>query len=193
MSSSQQRQTALRAFAEEFNDATHLFKESDDEMAPKYALLPTGERANRVFIVGTVTETNDVGDDQEYWQARIVDPTGTFFVYAGQYQPEAAAFFRSVEPPEFVSVVGKPRAFETDEGNMNVTLRPEHVNVVGRDTKTKWVTETATRTLDRIEAFDEGEDADVIQATEQYESPASEYRQTVIDALESVTGDDGGD
>mgnify|MGYP006289492905 FL=1 len=76
MSADRQRQVARRAFAAEFNDATHFFKESDDEMAPKFSLLPSGVRMNRAFAVGTVTETNDVGSEQEYWQARIVDPTG---------------------------------------------------------------------------------------------------------------------
>ncbi|MFW6265140.1 MAG: DNA-binding protein, partial [Halanaeroarchaeum sp.] len=83
------REVARRVFAAEFNDATYTFKESDDERAPLYALLPTGERVNRVFIVGTLTETEDIGNENEYWRGRVVDPTGTFFVYAGQYQPEA--------------------------------------------------------------------------------------------------------
>lgn len=190
MSSSQQRQVAVRAFAEEFNDASHLFKESDDEMAPKYALLPTGKRANRVFVVGTLTEVEDVGSDSEYWKGRVVDPTGTFFVYAGQYQPEAAAFLRSSDPPEFVSAVGKPRSFETDEGNMNVTLRPEHINVVDRETKANWVCETAERTLDRIDAYDPTGDAeDVLAAQKQYEPSMGTYRSAVADALDSIRDD----
>ncbi len=92
------REVARRVFASEFNDSTYAFKESDDERAPNYALLPTGDRANRVFVVGTLTETEDVGEESEYWRGRVVDPTGTFFVYAGQYQPEAAAALRDTEP-----------------------------------------------------------------------------------------------
>jgi hypothetical protein len=49
------REVARRVFASEFNDAAYTFKESDDERAPVYLLLPTGERANRVFLVGTLT------------------------------------------------------------------------------------------------------------------------------------------
>ena len=90
------REVARRLFAREFNDATYTFKESDDELAPNYTLLPTGERANRLFFVGTLTETEDVGSDSEYWQGRVVDPTGTFYVYAGQYQPEAANTLRGL-------------------------------------------------------------------------------------------------
>src|SRR6056297_2415883 len=111
MSSAPTREVARRVFAREFNDASYTFKESDDERAPNYALLPTGERANRVFFVGTLTEKEDVGDDSEYWRGRIVDPSGTFFVYAGQYQPEAASMLRELEAPEYVAVAGKPRTY----------------------------------------------------------------------------------
>jgi RPA family protein len=83
------REVASRVFSNEFNQATYTFRESDEEQAPVYALLPTGAAANRVFVVGTLTETEDVGDETEYWQGRVVDPVGTYFVYAGQYQREA--------------------------------------------------------------------------------------------------------
>ena len=56
MSVSVSREVARRVFANEFNVATHAFKESEDERAPNYILLPTGIRANRVFIVGTLTQ-----------------------------------------------------------------------------------------------------------------------------------------
>jgi RPA family protein len=118
------REVAKRAFATEFNDAGFSFKESDDERAPVYLLFPTGAKANRVFLIGTLTETEDVGEDNEYWRGRIVDPTGTFFVYAGQYQPEAAQELRELTPPAYVAVSGKPRTFQTDDGTTNVSVRP---------------------------------------------------------------------
>ena len=124
------REVARRVFASEFNDSTYTFKESDDDRAPNYALLPTGDRANRVFIVGTLTETEDVGEENEYWRGRVVDPTGTFFVYAGQYQPEAAAVLRDTEPPAYVAIVGKPRTYEPEPGTINVSVRPETIALV---------------------------------------------------------------
>ncbi|MFC4541239.1 RPA family protein [Halosolutus amylolyticus] len=194
------REVARRVFASEFNDATYAFKESDDERAPNYALLPTGDRANRVFIVGTLTETEDVGEDSEYWRGRVVDPTGTFFVYAGQYQPEAASVLRDTEPPAYVSIVGKPRTYETDDGTVNVSVRPESIAVVDDDTRDRWVVETAERTLDRIEAFREWEAEQEApesgstaptneyaqMARERYDSPVENYRRDVIQALESL-------
>ncbi|CCQ35438.1 rpa-associated protein [Natronomonas moolapensis 8.8.11] len=179
------REVARRAFATEFNDATYTFKESDDDRAPVYSLLPTGQRANRVFVAGTLTETEDVGNDSEYWRGRIVDPTGTFFTYAGQYQPEATSVLREAETPAYVTVVGKPRTYETDDGDVNVSLRPESISVVDDTTRNRWVVETAERTLDRIESFD-GADEYAAMADTQYDPELSTYRDGVISALEDL-------
>jgi len=184
------REVARRVFAREFNDASYTFKESDDERAPLYLLLPTGTRANRVFVAGTLTEKDDVGDDNEYWRGRVVDPTGTFFVYAGQYQPEAAGVLRELEPPAYVSVVGKPRTYETDDGTVNVSIRPESINVIDADTRDRWVVETAKRTLERIDAFDDGTNQYAQMARDEYDLPVSRYSQDVINALESLEEDD---
>ena len=194
------REVARRVFASEFNDSTYTFKESDDERAPNYALLPTGDRANRVFFVGTLTETEDVGEESEYWRGRVVDPTGTFFIYAGQYQPEAAAALRETEPPAYVAVVGKPRTYEPEEGTINVSVRPESISVVDEDVRDRWVVETAERTLERIEDFREWEAEQEApesgstvpsneyagMAHEQYDSPVENYRRDVVQALESL-------
>lgn len=185
-SQNQGREVAQRVFATEFNDSTHTFREADDEMAPVYALLPTGQKSNRVFFIGTLTETNNVGDQEEYWQGRIVDPTGTVFVYAGQYQPEAEEFLRGANPPTFVAVTGKPRTYETDDGDVNVSLRPEYISVVDESTRHRWISETASQTLDRIEKLDNKSNPYVQMAGEQYDGNVDRYRQAVITALESL-------
>ncbi|MEE6209736.1 RPA family protein [Salarchaeum sp. III] len=180
------REVARRVFATEFNDATFTFKESDDERAPVYSLLPTGEQANRVFIVGTLTETEDVGEDSEYWRGRVVDPTGTFFVYAGQYQPEAASALRDLDTPSYVAIVGKPRAYETDDGSVNVSVRPESITEVSSDVRDRWVVETAERTLERVEAFESEGNEYARRAEEEYDLPLSRYTEGAIEALESL-------
>jgi len=188
MASVPTREVAKRVFAREFNDATYTFKESDDDRAPVYVLLPTGESANRVFVVGTLTETQDVGEDSEYWQGRIVDPNGdTFFTYAGQYQPDAASMLRELEPPAYVAVVGKPRTYETDEGEVNVSIRPESINEVGETVRDRWVVETAERTLDRIRSFEESDHDEYVQmAVDEYDLPTENYRRAAVEALETL-------
>ncbi|WP_459193143.1 RPA family protein [Halosimplex sp. J119] len=196
MATTPTREVARRVFAGEFNDASYTFKESDDERAPVYLLLPTGQRANRVFIVGTLMETEDVGDDSEYWQGQVIDPNGDrYFMYAGQYQPDAASMLRELEPPAYISVVGKPRTYETDDGDVNVSIRPESITEVDADTRDRWVVETAERTLERIRHYKDqtGDDADgaavdeyVAMAQEEYELPIENYRRQVVEALESL-------
>lgn len=186
------RQVARRLFAREFNDATYTFKESDGEYAPLYTLLPTGERANRVFVVGTLTETQDVGSDSEYWQGRVVGPTGTFFVYAGQYQPEAASVLRETEAPAYVAIVGKPRTYETDDGEVNVSLRPESITIVDSETRDRWVVETAQRTIERVERYSSAEQPTpyIRMAEEQYGADGvREYKREALAALEALTED----
>ncbi|EMA65770.1 hypothetical protein C461_13756 [Halorubrum aidingense JCM 13560] len=182
------REVARRVFASEFNDAGFTFTESDDERAPVYLLLPTGESANRVFFVGTLTEKEDVGEESEYWRGRIVDPTGTFFVYAGQYQPEAASKLRDLEPPAYVAVVGKPRTYETDDGTVRVSVRPESITEVDADTRDRWVAETARRTIERVAAFDDGNEY-ARMAREEYDLDPQTYEAAALSALEDL--DDG--
>ncbi|WP_435119261.1 RPA family protein [Halolamina sp. C58] len=180
------REVARRAFATEFNDASHTFKESDDERAPAYQLLPTGEKANRVFFVGTLTEKEDIGEDNEYWRGRIVDPTGTFFVYAGQYQPEAASTLRDLEPPAYVAVVGKPRTYETDDGSVNVSVRPESITVVDAATRDRWVVETAERTVERVAAFEDEGNEYARMAADRYDADPDRYREAAVEALRGM-------
>ena len=190
MSEAPTREVAQRVFAREFNDGSETFKESDEERAPVYLLLPTGERANRIFFVGTLTETEDVGSDSEYWQGRVVDPTGTFYVYAGQYQPEAASALREIDPPEYVAVAGKPRTFETDDGETNVAVRPESITVVDDAARDRWVVEAAERTIERIRAFEDDTNEYARMATERYDLPIENYRRAAVSALESLEEED---
>jgi RPA family protein len=180
------REVAKRLFAREFNDATYTFKESEDELAPNYTLLPTGDRVNRLFFAGTLTETNDVGSDSEYWQGRVVDPTGTFYIYAGQYQPEAASTLRQIETPTYVTVVGKPRSYETDDGETNVAVRPESITQVDEPTRDRWVVEAADQTIERLQAFDAETNDYAQMARDEYGERLSPYREAAIEALESL-------
>ncbi len=186
----QSREVAGRVLAAEFNDVTYTFKESDDDRAPTYGLLPTGEKANRIFFVGTLTETDDVGEDSEYWQGRIAGPTGTFVVYAGQYQPGPAAKLRDLDTPAYVAVVGKPRTYETDDGSILTSVRPESITVVDNTTRNQWVADAAEKTLDRIKSFDNESNEYVRMAKEQYGGDLSSYRDAVVTALESLDIED---
>ena len=143
------REVAYRLFAAEFDDSELSHSESDEERAPNYVVTPTGARVNRLFAVGVLTEVDDV--NPEMVRGRLVDPTGAFVTYAGQYQPDALAVLERADPPAFFSLSGKARTYEPDDGDrIYSSVRPETVSEVDAETRDRWVVTAAERTLERI-------------------------------------------
>ena len=199
------REVARRIFAEELRRSNLSFRDGEEshQYAPQYLLTPTGAKCNRVFIVGALTERDDIGGDTEYWRGRIVDPTGSILVYAGQYQPEAAQVLSSIEPPAFVAVVGKPSLYETEDGNILLSIRAESIQKVDESTRDRWILDAARRTLERVEAlesagplpdpgFTSAVDApkavamDIEKARMHYSPDPGQYRRMVVRALNSL-------
>jgi len=144
-----ERELAWRIFAEEFNRADIQCSEGDDR-APNYVITPTGAKCNRLFVVGVATEVEEIGE--ELWRARIADPTGSFSIYAGQYQPEAVTLLSDLQVPSIVAVVGKARIYE-QEGTIYASIRPEEINLTSMDVRDRWVLNTAERSMERINAM----------------------------------------
>ncbi len=154
------REIARRLFAAEFDDATLSYSESDEERAPNYVVTPTGARVNRLFAVGVLTEVEEVNEDS--LRGRVVDPTGAFVTYAGQYQPDEHAFLSRAEPPTFVALSGKARTFEPEDSDRVFTsVRPESINEVDAETRDRWVVSAAERTLHRLAVFAAALDSDL--------------------------------
>lgn len=146
------REVAHRLFAAEFMDTTLSYSESDEERAPNYVVTPTGARVNRLFVAGVLTEVERVNDDT--LRGRVVDPTGAFVTYAGQYQPEEQTFLDTTTPPAFVALTGKARTFEPEDSDIVYTsVRPERLSTIDADTRDHSIVTTARATLDRIAVF----------------------------------------
>jgi RPA family protein len=73
---------------------------------------------------------------------------------------------------------------------VNVSVRPESITVVDASTRDRWVVETAQRTLDRLDAFDEESNEYARMAKEQYDLPVDQYKQATLAALESLDESD---
>lgn len=199
------REVARRIFAEELRNSNRSFRDVEDQYAPSYLLTPTGAKCNRVFMVGALTERDNIGSDTEYWRGRVVDPTGSILVYAGQYQPEAAQKLASIETPAFVAVVGKPNLYQTEDGNVIISLRAEAIQRVDEATRDRWILDTARRTQERLKALESASpvlaefstadkaaslpSADVDQAKQHYNTDVKQYRQIVMRALASLRMD----
>ncbi len=154
-----EREVAYRVFAKELNDSRFVEGMSvtasvhEDIHSPNYVVIPSGAMVNRVLISGVLTEVDRLGEDGEGWKARIVDPSGPFTLYAGQYQSDALSFFSSIEVPDFVCVVGKVRVYERPDGSVAVIIRPEEINRTDERSRDRWVIDTGELTLGRIECF----------------------------------------
>lgn len=207
------REVARRIFAEELRSSNYSFRDGEDQhqYAPSYLLTPTGAKCNRVFMVGTLTEKDDIGSDTEYWRGRVVDPTGSILIYAGQYQPEAAQKLAGMESPSFVAVVGKPNLYQTDDGNIIISLRAESIQKVDEATRNQWILDTSRRTLERLEDLKKagrlppsGDFAtadsissngidplalDAERAMQHYHTDIEHFRQMVLRALSSLKAD----
>ncbi|MFQ6054832.1 MAG: RPA family protein [Methanosarcinales archaeon] len=183
------REVARRVFAQEFRESDLFFKESEEEFAPNYLITPTGAKCNRVFIVGVLTEKDKIGEEVDYWRGRVADPTGAFYVYAGQYQEEAARALADIEPPEFISVVGKVSVYEPEggDGTKLNSIRAESINVVDANTRDRWVMDTARHTIKRLNALNlDSKDEVIKKAIDHYSPIKSHYKIMVLEALESL-------
>lgn len=201
------REVARRVFAEELKNSSLAFRDSEDQYAPQYLLTPTGAKCNRIFLVGTLTERDDIGGDTEYWRGRIVDPTGSILIYAGRYDPDAAQIMATIEPPAFVAVVGKPKIYQPEDGSVIVNIRAEAIRQVDEATRDRWVLDTAMRTQERLailesaalisasNSFTKADNpeaqplADAEKARQHYATDIKQYRQMVLRALSSLKAD----
>ena len=200
------REVAWRVFAEEYNSSV-LEHSGEGEKPVSYIVTPLGAKVNRLFIVGVVTDIEDVGEGgKQRFRARITDPTGTYYVSAGEYQPAAAMALSKMAPPAFAAVVGKSRAYSPEEGVKYLSIRPEQIREVDAETRDYWVVEAAKSTLLRINAVEDGLKmaqpsvgelvklghpenlADgVVRAIEYYKDVDLErFRNSVRDALRSI-------
>ncbi len=200
------REVAWRVFSEEFNSST-LEYTGEGEKPVSYIITPLGAKVNRMLVVGVATDIESIGEEgRPRYRARVADPTGTFYVSAGEYQPSAAASLSRMSPPAFAAVVGKSRAYSPEEGVKYLSIRPERVVEVDAETRDHWILETAKSTLLRIDAmkdamqmsqptvgelmklgYPENLADGVVRALEYYKDIDLErFRDSVRDALSSV-------
>ncbi len=156
-----QREPAWRMFAVEFNSSNKQIP-GEGEKAASYLLTQLGALVNRVFVVGVLTDLEDIAGEREpMWRGRLTDPTGYFYLSAGQYQAEAAQTLAGLKPafdrgePSLVAVVGKARVYAPEPGVLYTSIRPEAVRKVDDRRRKYWVLDTCRSMLTRLSAVDE--------------------------------------
>ncbi|MCK4367582.1 MAG: hypothetical protein KAW84_06500 [Thermoplasmata archaeon] len=149
------REVAWRVFAKEYSDSDFQFSEGG-ERSPSYVVTPLGAKINRLFVVGVITDIDNVGsDDQPMWRARLSDPTGVYVLSAGLYQPEAAKTLSGIEPPAFAAVMGKTRVYSPEEGTLYLSIRPEMIRAANDAVRNYWTLECCRSLRTRLDAVAE--------------------------------------
>ena len=146
------RETAWRVFAGEYNDSTVEIK-GEGEKVPSYIVTPLGAKINRLFIIGVLTDVENISESGELLRAHVSDPTGVFTLYSGQYQQDVTKTLSDIDVPAFVAIVGKARTYTPEEGVFYVSIRPENIVEVSAEARDQWILETCTITKNRIEAI----------------------------------------
>jgi len=154
------REVARRIFAVEYNRSQHEDKGLEDN-APNYIITPLGQSVNRVYFIGVMmSKTNTGTDDSPQYRVEVRDPTGTFYLYAGQYQPQALASIGKLDPPTLVGVVGKVRTFVKEDGSFYASVKPEVVFPVDIPQRDRWILSTSKFTMERLRAMKDAMEED---------------------------------
>lgn len=174
------REVAWRVFAKEYNDSDFQYSEGG-ERSPSYVITPLGAKINRLFVVGVITDVDNVGtEEQPMWRARLSDPTGIYVLSAGLYQPEAASTLAKIEPPTFAAVMGKTRVYAPEEGALYLSIRPEMVRVANDSVRDYWTLECCRSLRTRIDAVSEALRMDPLTKEELL---ALGYRERISDGI----------
>ena len=190
------REPALPVLAQELSRAheTHV---EDREYSPTYLISEMGSKLSRVLIGGILTDVENRGSETDpFYMARMVDLHGdTYYLRAGQYNPEGAAALSKIETPTHVISVGRVRAYSPDDSDsVYVSVQPENVRAVSEQEVSVWAIKACESLMRRLK----GDDAELSNrekeglglAQEKYETVSTEsYAGLLYDCLRNLSGD----
>ena len=190
------REPALPVLAQELSRAheTHV---EDREYSPTYLISEMGSKLSRVLIGGILTDVENRGSEADpFYMARMVDPHGdTYYLRAGQYNPEGAAALSKIETPTHVISVGRVRAYSPDDSDtVYVSVQPENVRAVSEQEVSVWAIKACESLMRRLKGdeteLSNREKEGLSLAQEKYETVSTEsYAGLLYDCLRNLSGD----
>jgi uncharacterized protein len=150
------REPAWRLFAHEFQ-ASVQEESGGGERPVRHVLSPLGARMNRVLLVGTLGVPDPIGKDPTapFLRSRLTDPTGSFNVTAGGFQPRALGAFQALHESQRSLVVGRAHLYSGRDGVAYGSIRAEAVRAIPEDEYRLSLAETLRHTLGRIDLLDD--------------------------------------
>ena len=154
-----QRQPAWLMLASEFGEST-LNEKGSGEFDPTFVITKLGAKVNRIIVSGLVErlELRETSNGSQMYQGQLRDPSGLHYFSVGEYASESMREFvvqllEKVDSgePVLLSMTAKARWYQTDEGAVYTSLRPEEAAVVSRDRYASWLVRACVATLERLD------------------------------------------
>lgn len=155
------RQSALHMFASEYGEST-LSEKGSGEFDPSFVITKLGSRVNRVIVAGLLEriEGRDVANGSVIYQGQLRDPSGINYFSVGDYVSDSvkemtiqlSARLESGEPV-LVLMVAKTRLYQTEEGAIYTSLRPEELCVIDAQRYASWLAKTSQSLMERMSIY----------------------------------------
>lgn len=135
------RQPAHLLLASEFGSAT-LNEKGSGEYDPSFVITKLGAKVNRIVAAGLLErlELRETSNGSSLYQGQLRDPTGLHYFSIGEYNSETMQELAhqwterlNDGEPLLVMMTSKTRWYQTDEGAVYTSLRPEEACVVKRE------------------------------------------------------------
>ncbi len=155
------RQPAWHILASEFSEAT-LNEKGSGEYDPSFVITKLGAKVNRVVVAGLLErlEVRETSNGSSLYQGQMRDPSGVHYFSVGDYASESMreltlALVNKIEAgePVLLLMVAKSKWYQTDEGAIYTSLRPEEACEIDAQQYALWLTRTCEDTLQRMKHF----------------------------------------
>ena len=148
--------------ASEFGDST-LHQQGSGEFDPLFVITKLGAKVNRLVVAGLLErlEPRETSNGATLWQGQLRDPSGLHYFSVGDYAPESmreltVQLSSRIDDGETVMLImtAKARYFQSEEGAVYTSLRPEEAAVITRSNYREWLVKAAEGMLNRIDAHE---------------------------------------
>ena len=145
--------------ASEFGEST-LHQQGSGEFDPLFLITKLGAKVNRLVVAGLLErlEPRETSNGATLWQGQIRDPSGLHYFSVGDYAPESMREFTvqlssRIDDGETIMLImiAKARYFQSEEGAVYTSLRPEEAAVITRSTYCEWLVKAAEGMLTRMD------------------------------------------
>lgn len=163
------RQPAIRLLAQEFSESS-LQERGAGQFDPTFVITKLGAKINRAIVAGLLEslQTRDTSSGSVMWQGSLRDASGLHYFSIGDFQDEglvakAEEWSKNLQEgdPILMMMVAKTRIFESGDGAVYTSYRPEEMCVIDRTTYANWLVEAAEATMRRVVSADKSRGLEV--------------------------------